>query len=239
MAETDRATRSRLTRGGILRAAIALADERGLDGLTMRALADGLGVEAMSIYHHLPNKDAILDGAIEEVFAEIAAETLASAPAVPNGAAVTPAPAWDAAVGARILAARRVLLRHPWVPWVLNARGAPGPNAARHVDGIVAAMHDGGLAYDLIHHALHALGSRVYGYVQELSDDGGELPAGALEQLAMVAPNLAAMLAEVVHDDPDSTLGWCDDQTEFEFGLDLLLDGLVRRAADPSLPPVE
>ncbi|MRG60303.1 TetR family transcriptional regulator [Agromyces sp. CFH 90414] len=218
------AKRTRLSGESVLRTAVALADRDGLDRLTMRALADELGVEAMSIYHHLPNKDAILDGAIEMVFAEI--EDEAGGFAVPPS---TDASSWVPALRERILAARRVLLRHPWAPWVMNARGAPGPTAARHVDGIVGIMRAGGLSFDLIHHALHAIGSRVYGYVQELSDDKEAPPPVAIAHLATYAPNLAAMLTEVVHDDPDSTLGWCDDQAEFEFGLDLLLEGLERR----------
>jgi AcrR family transcriptional regulator len=220
------ATRTRLSREIVLRTAIELADRSGLDALTMRALAEALGVEAMSIYYHLPNKDAILDGVVEEVFAEVEAEVGGfGVPEATDGAG------WAPALRERILGARRVLLRHPWAPWIMNARGASGPNAMRHVDGIVGIMRAGGMSYDLIHHALHAIGSRVYGYVQELSDDtGAPAPAPAeLEQLATFAPNLAGMLGEVAHDDPDSTLGWCDDQTEFEFGLDLLLEGLERR----------
>ena len=84
--------------------------------------------------------------------------------------------------------------------------------------------------YDQIHHALHALGSRALGFTQELFNPApGDAQSGAeLAALAEQVPNLVGMLAEVAHDDPDSTLGWCDDQTEFEFGLDLLLDGLDR-----------
>jgi AcrR family transcriptional regulator len=218
--------RTPLTRESVLQTAMRVADRGGLDALTMRALADELGVEAMSIYHHLPNKDAILDGAVEMVFTEIEREV--DGFAVPPG---TDATNWAPRLADRILGARRVLLRHPWAPWIMNVRGAPGPTAARHVDGIVGIMHGGGMSYDLIHHALHALGSRVYGYVQELSDDTDAPAPVDLEQLATFAPHLAGMFAEVVHDDPDSTLGWCDDQTEFEFGLDLLLEGLERRRA--------
>ena len=91
-------------------------------------------------------------------------------------------------------------------------------------------MRDGGFSYDLIHHALHALGSRALGFSQELSDPGGgtgdEQTAAALGSMTSQIPYLVAMVTEVAHDDPDSTLGWCDDQTEFEFGLDLILDGL-------------
>ncbi|WP_350347689.1 TetR/AcrR family transcriptional regulator C-terminal domain-containing protein [Agromyces sp. G08B096] len=221
------AARTPLSRERVLATAMRLADRDGIDALTMRALADELGVEAMSIYYHLPNKQAILDGLVESVFTEIEAE--AGGFAVPPG---TDASTWGRALRDRILAARRVLLRHAWAPNLMNARGTPGPTATRHVDGIVGIMRAGGLSHDLIHHGLHAFGSRIHGYVQELSDDrDAPAPAPAeLEQLAALAPNLAGMLAEVAHDDPGSTLGWCDDQTEFEFGLDLLLDGLERRA---------
>ena len=107
------------------------------------------------------------------------------------------------------------------------------PTMARYVDGIVAIMRVGGLSFDLIHHSLHALGSRMYGFAQELTiDDDDGAPSGEdLVRMREFVPNLAAMLEDVVHDDPDSTLGWCDDQTEFEFGLDILIDGIERRRA--------
>ncbi|MET0976821.1 MAG: TetR/AcrR family transcriptional regulator C-terminal domain-containing protein [Leifsonia sp.] len=220
------AERSPLNRDAVLQTALRLADRDGIEALTMRALAEDLGVEAMSIYYHLPNKDAILDGLVEAVYAEVEEEV--------GGFGVPPstdASTWPLALRGRILGARRVLLRHPWAPAVMNVRGAPGPNAIRHVDGIVGIMRAGGMSHDLIHHSLHATGSRLFGYVQELGDDSQAPPPAAVDALAAFAPNLAAMLAEVVHDDPDSTLGWCDDQTEFEFGLDLLIEGLERRRA--------
>ena len=114
----------------------------------------------------------------------------------------------------------------------MESRATFGPTMARYVDGIVGLMRAGGLSHDLIHHSLHALGSRMYGFVQELGpDDSSATPTdpAEVEAMAALAPNLAAMLAEVAHDDPDSTLGWCDDQTEFEFGLDILLEGIERR----------
>jgi hypothetical protein len=93
-------------------------------------------------------------------------------------------------------------------------------------------MRSGGFSYDLAHHALHALGSRALGFTQELfdpGDDGGAAETEAtelMEQMAESAPHLIGMMMEISHDDPESTLGWCDDQVEFEFGLDLILDGL-------------
>jgi AcrR family transcriptional regulator len=217
-------TREPLTKDRVLSTAVALADANGIEAVTMRRLAEELDVEAMSLYHHLPNKEAILDGVVDLVFAEIAVATSAALPAR------TPAE-WKAAVRRRILAARSVLLRHPWAPDVIESRSAASFAMALHMDGIVGALHAGGLSYDLIHHGLHALGSRAMGFVQELGDSDDTPNADELAQMAAAAPNLAAMLAEVVHDDPGATLGWCDDQTEFEFGLDLILDGLERKAA--------
>ena len=99
-------------------------------------------------------------------------------------------------------------------------------------DELVRLMREGGFSYDLTHHALHALGSRALGFSQELFDPGDSAASVdasvAPEELVSRFPHLAGMLMEVAHDDPDSTLGWCDDQTEFEFGLDLILDGLDR-----------
>jgi AcrR family transcriptional regulator len=222
------AQRSPLTRERVLRTAMDLADRDGLDGLTMRALADELGVEAMSLYYHLPNKSAILDGVVEVAFEEIEREVGGLDAATAGADRAT----WTVALRERILGARRVLLRHPWVPVVMESRATFGPTMARYVDGIVGLMRAGGLSHDLIHHSLHALGSRMYGFVQELGpDDSSSTPTdpAEVEAMAALAPNLAAMLAEVAHDDPDSTLGWCDDQTEFEFGLDILLEGIERR----------
>ena len=102
----------------------------------------------------------------------------------------------------------------------------------RYVDGLLGLMHAGGFSYDLAHHALHALGSRAFGFTQELfepSNEAAEEESTAMvESMAAQFPHVTAMLAEVAHDDPESTLGWCDDQFEFEFGLDLVLDGLDR-----------
>lgn len=222
------AQRPPLTRERVLRTAMDLADRDGLDALTMRGLADELGVEAMSLYYHLPNKSAILDGVVEVAFEEIEREVGGLDAATAGAGPET----WSAALRERILGARRVLLRHPWVPVVMESRATFGPTMARYVDGIVGLMRAGGLSHDLIHHSLHALGSRMYGFVQELGpDDNSSTPTdpAEVEAMAALAPNLAAMLAEVAHDDPDSTLGWCDDQTEFEFGLDILLEGIERR----------
>lgn len=222
--------RTPLSRARVLRAAVALADREGLDALTMRRLGQELGVEAMSLYHHLPNKGAILDGALEVVVDEIVE-------AVGHVDAAAAADDWRAAMRARILAAREVLLRHPWAPRVLEASTSMSPSVVGYFDGLLGILRAGGFSYDLAHHAMHVLGSRALGFTQELFEPDGpgtgdDETLAMLEQMADRFPHIVGMMSEITHDDVDTSLGWCDDQFEFEFSLDLILDGLERvRAA--------
>jgi AcrR family transcriptional regulator len=222
-AEPGSQPRLPLSRERVLRAAIKIADQSGIVSLTMRRLADELGAEAMSLYYYVTSKEELLDGIADTVVAEI--NDAVGAIDVPSAGA-----SWKTAVRQRILAAREVLLRHRWAPRVLETRTSTSMPVLLYYDGLLRLMRDGGFSYDLIHHALHALGSRALGFSQEMFDPSGgtgdEETAAALESMASQIPHLAAMFVEVAHDDPDSTLGWCDDQTEFEFGLDLILDGL-------------
>ncbi len=212
------AHREPLTADRVLSAALAVADADGISAVTMRRVAEELGVEAMSLYHHTANKEALLDGLADRVFDEVLSATEQSSP---------PAESWKSHLRSRVLIARTVMLRHPWAPALIETRTRVSLAQIRYVDASVAIMHAGGLSYDLIHHGLHALGSRAYGFVQELGDSASS--PSDLTPMATVIPNLLSMLAEVSHDDgPANTMGWCDDQTEFEFGLDLLLDGLER-----------
>ena len=213
-----------LTRERVLQAAVALADERGIEALTMRNLGQELGVEAMSLYNHVANKEAILDGAIELVVGEIL-EGLADETLSEPGE-------WKAVMRRRILAAREVMLRHRWAPKVLESRNEMSAAVLRYYDGLLGLMFAGGFSADLAHHAMHAFGSRALGFTQELYEEADDVPAETVSamatQMAGEYPNLAEMLTVVTHD-ADTTLGWCDDQFEFEFGLDLLLDGLERQ----------
>jgi AcrR family transcriptional regulator len=215
-----------LSRDRVLRAAVRLADEGGIESLTMRRLADDLGAEAMSLYYHVAKKEDILDGLADVIASEVnEAVTQIAPPAEPD--------AWKAVMRRRILAAREVFLRHRWAPAVFEGRTGMSPEVLRYFDGVLGLMRAGGFSYDQAHHALHALGSRALGFTQEMFTPSEGPPqadeaAAALEGLAGQFPHLAGMLADIVHDDPDSTLGWCDDQSEFEFGLDLILDGLDR-----------
>jgi AcrR family transcriptional regulator len=179
----------------------------------------------MSLYYHVANKEEVLDGVVETIATEIN-EAVARLDAPSKGAA------WKKAARLRILTAREILLRHPWAPRVFENRANPNLAVLRYYDGLLGIMRDGGFSNDLAHHAMHALGSRALGFSQELfspNDAGAGAQSDAMmEAMAAQLPNLTGMLAEVAHDDPDTTLGWCDDQSEFEFGLDLLLDGLDR-----------
>jgi AcrR family transcriptional regulator len=217
-----------LSRERVLRAAIRIADGGGVEALTMRRLAEEVGAEAMSLYYHVAKKDDVLDGIVDLIVEEI--NEAVDASGLPARGT-----AWKRAVRARILTARQVLLRHKWAPRVFERRTNTSIAVLRYHNGLVGLLREGGFSYDLIHHSLHALGSRALGFSQELFDPSDQ-PAGADSDAAMAAmaaelPYLAGMMAEVAHDDPDTTLGWCDDQTEFEFGLDLILDGLERLRA--------
>jgi len=214
-----------LTPRRVFQAAIALADGRGIGALTMRNLAAALDVEAMSLYHHVANKEAMLDGVVDEVVQEIEREL--------GGFDTDATPAtWQSTLRDRILTARRVMLRHRWAPAVIETRKAATPTTLRYMDSLLGIMFSGGFTPDLGHHAMHALGSRALGFSHELfqpDDSGDDESTDLMRELAPRLPNIVTMMTEVAHDDPDSTIGWCDDETEFEFGLDLLLDGLADR----------
>lgn len=217
--------RTPLNRDRVLRAAVEVADGGGIESLTMRNLAQHLGVEAMSLYYHVANKEALLDGVVEVIVTEIRE-------AVASDEGPDPEDDWKAALRSRILTARTVLLRHRWAPEVIEKRSTMSPAIVLYYEGVLEIFHKGGFSYDLAHHALHALGSRALGFTQELFQPDGtadeQVGDEMLAEMANELPYLVGMLSEIAHDDPGSTLGWCDDQTEFEFGLDLMLDGLER-----------
>lgn len=224
-------SREPLSKERVLSAATALADADGLSAVTMRRLASELGVEAMSLYHHVPSKDALLDGLVDSIVAEIDVAVGRKTPADED---------WRAALRARCLSAREVMLRHPWAPGLIGSRSTIPPSVYLYYEAVLATLIGGGFSYHLGHRALHALGSMVLGFVQELFSPaaaGGSTDMDAAEadfaQLAEALPHLAAMVAAELHDHGDDPLGWCDSQAEFEFTLDLLLDGLERARQQP------
>jgi len=227
------APRIPLSRERVLRAAVKVADGGGVESLTMRRLADELGAEAMSLYYHVANKEDVLDGMVDVVAREINDVVDRVEPPATG-------PEWKTAVRQRIVSARQVLLRHPWAPALLETRASASRAILRYYDGLVGLLRNGGFSYDLVHHALHVLGSRALGFSQELFEPGdtphGDEAAAAMENMAGQFPHLVGMMMEIAHDDPGSTLGWCDDQTEFEFALDLILDGLDRTRQTTASP---
>ncbi|WP_203711074.1 TetR/AcrR family transcriptional regulator [Asanoa siamensis] len=223
----DKTIREPLSRERVLAAAVALADAEGVKALTMRRLATDLGVEAMSLYFYVPSKEALLDGVLGTVFAELAA----AAPEPAEGE-------WRTRLRRRFLAARAVMLRHPWAPGLLTTRGTIPPDVFAYFDWIVGTLLDAGFSHHLAHRAIHAFGSLPFGFAQEVFSPaaaGGSLDPDTAEAdlaaLAEALPHITAMVAHEMHGAGDPTLGWCDSQVEFEFTLDLLLDGLDRLRA--------
>jgi AcrR family transcriptional regulator len=216
-----KATRTRLNRDRVLTAAVALADTQGLDALSMRNLADHLDVVPMALYKHVANKDELLDGVVDVIIREF-------------DAADEGLP-WKAAVRARILSARRVLLRHPWARPAIESRTNRTPVVLGYMDAIAGAFIGGGLSADLTHHVMHVLGNRIWGFSPELFNEPGATTDESIDleaQQAMVRdmaeqfPNIVQIVMAATEGDP-SRAG-CDEQFEFEFALDLLLDGFER-----------
>jgi len=202
----------------VLRAAVALADEAGIDSLSMRKLAQELGVVPMALYKHVANKEQLLDGMVDVVVGGIDPPVHGTD--------------WKSAVRQRILSARQALLRHPWASRVIESRAVPTPVVLEYMDSIIGMFRAGGFSVDLTHHVMHAMGSRVLGFTQELFDDSQSvdpaLQAAMFSELAGRYPYVAEIAMAAAHAG-DSVVGQgCDDQFEFEFALDLLLDGFER-----------
>jgi len=212
--------RPTLTRRQVLEGAIELADREGIDAVSMRRLGQELGIEAMSLYTHIRGKEDLLDGMVDVVVAEIPVDTAG--------------PDWRTTLRRQILDARVVMLRHRWAARIIQTRSAPGLATLGYMEAATGIIGDGGFSVDLTHHAMHVFGSRILGFNQDLYDDSGtpdEAAAAFAAQLASTYPNIAAIAGAASH---EGGLGGCDDDYEFEFGLDLILDGLERRrAGDP------
>jgi AcrR family transcriptional regulator len=214
--------RAPLTRDRVVEAAVDLADRDGIEAVSMRRLGQELGIEAMSLYTHVRSKDDLLDAMVDRVVGEVP----------------MPAPGgdWQPTLRAMILAARGALVRHRWAPAILESRTDPGAATLRYVDALIGILREGGFSLDVTHHALHVLGSRMFGFSQDLFDDSPELTPEAARalasQVAATLPNVAAIALAASH---DGGLGPCDDDVEFAFALDLILDGLARqRGQEPT-----
>ena len=206
--------RPALSRERVLRTAVAVADASGIAGLTIRSLAEELGVKPMSVYHHVANKDEILDGIVDLVFNEI---ELPSA----DGD-------WRSEMRRRAHSARQVLRRHPWAIGLLESRTTPGPATLRHHDAVIGALRAGGFSVELTAHAYALLDSYIYGFaLQEASlpFKGPETVPGVAEPMMRQFPpgeypHLVEMATEFVLQ-PGYDFG-----NEFDFGLNMILDAL-------------
>jgi AcrR family transcriptional regulator len=205
-----------LSRERVLRGAVALADAGGVSSLTMRSLAQHLGVKPMALYYHVANKSAIIDGIVDLVFSEI------ELPSSDDD--------WRTGMERRARSARQVLRRHPWAIDLLQSRTAPGPATLRHHDAIIGGLRRAGFSVAMTAHAYALLDSYIYGFA--LSE--ASLPINGPESVAEVAgsmmqeydteayPHLLEFSMEHILR-PDYDFG-----SEFEFGLDVILDGLSR-----------
>lgn len=206
-----------LSRERVLDAAMALADEIGLEAFTIRKLANSLDVGPMTIYHHIPSKEAIIDGMVDRVFEQI------DLPQIGDD--------WRVGIRARCVSARSVLRKHPWAPPVMESRRNPGHETLQHHDAVLACLRAGGLSLQLTAHAYAVLDSYVYGFaLEEAHLPGGgegeivELAQEMLESMALHYPALAEFSRDHV-----SQPGYSFGQS-FEFGLDLIIDGIWRAA---------
>ena len=219
MAESDSATgpRAPLSRERVLQAAFALAERNGIEALTMRKLADELGVGAMTLYYHVPNKDELLDGMVDIVFGEI--ELTATDVD------------WRTAMRRRALSTREVLNRHRWAVGLMESRTTPGPASLRLHDAVLGCLREAGFSIELTIHAYSVLDAYVYGFAlqeKNLPFDDAEGAAAVAEErrmgtLAEEFPYLAEVVAGHV-----AEVGY-DFAAAFEWGLDLILDALEAR----------
>lgn len=214
--QRPREPRTSLSRERVLRAAINLADREGIDSLSMRKLGQEVGVEAMSLYNHVRNKDDILNGMVDVVFSEIDLPS--------NGAD------WSTAMRQRAISARQALLRHPWAIGLMESRIQPGSATLRHHDSVLRNLRNAGFSIVMAAHAYSVLDSYIYGFtLNELT-----LPFNTSEQVAEVAAN-------ILRDNPANEFPYLAEMAiehamkpgydygdEFEFGLNLILDGLKR-----------
>jgi AcrR family transcriptional regulator len=213
----DNKKRIPLNRERVLQGAIAIADTAGIGALTIRSLAQELGVKPMAIYYHVANKDEILDGIVDLVFAEIE---------LPEAGGE-----WRSELVRRANSARRVLSRHHWAIGLMESRKSPGPATLRHHDAVLGTLRRAGFSVEMTAHAYALLDSYVYGFaLQEAAlpftgpDTAAEVAEPMMQQFPADAyPHLVELTTEYV------LLPGYDFGDEFEFGLDVILDALTSR----------
>lgn len=219
MAERPKAQRrAPLNRDSVLRAAVALADKEGVEALSMRKLANELGVVPMALYKHVADKEDLLVGMVDVVIATYDPPETGSD--------------WKGAIRSRILSARRALLKHPWARQVIESQRRRTPAVLAYMDSLAGMFMAGGFSADLTHYAMHALGYRIWGFSPEAFEDPNAFPIpddpseqeAMLRQVSEVYPHIVAIALDASGGDISATGRSCDEQYEFEFALDLLLN---------------
>jgi len=207
--------RAPLTRGRVLEAAMALADQSGLESLTMRRLGEELGVGPMALYRHVANKDDLVDAMVDVVFGEIGVPSLGVD--------------WRTAMRDRAIAVHDALLRHRWATGMMESRRNPGPASLQHHDAVIGSLRAAGFDIATAAHAYSLLDSYLYGFAATqmnlpfTPDDVGEKAESMLQPFAAGAyPHLTEMLTDHI-----MRPGY-DYADEFEYGLDVILEGLER-----------
>lgn len=210
-----------LNREALVRAAIGFADSDGLAAVSMRSLADRLGVVPMALYKHVRNKDELVGLMVDAVIAGI------DVPA-PTGT-------WKADARALLQAARTTQHQHPWAWSAIESRGAPSPAALDHMEAMISRLRQG-LSAPLTHQVMHALGSRLWGFSQEVFSSpppqDPEVAAAAAATLAARWPFVLESAMSATHGTDGIVGPGCDDEAEFFFAVDLILDGAERLAAE-------
>ena len=211
-----------LSRERVLQAGIQLADQEGSDALSMRKLAQQLGVKAMSLYNHVANKDDLIDGMVDIVASEIA---------VPNVEVD-----WKTAMRKRALSAHQVLLRHPWATMAIVSRANVGPAMLRYVDATLGCLVKAGFSFEMADHIWNAIDSHIYGFtLQKLNFpfEEADYVDAAKQYVSMLPVKKYPYLNQLTHHVMDGRYNGIHD---FEFGLDLLLDSLERLSTISSEP---
>jgi AcrR family transcriptional regulator len=210
--DSDTAPQVPLSRERVLRAAIRMADESGIESLSMRKLAQELGVQAMSLYNHVANKDDILDGIVDIVAGEIE---------VPDRGID-----WKIAMRRRATSAHEVLVRHPWATLTIMSRVNVGPAMLRYVDATLGCLHEAGFSLEMADRVWNAIDSHIYGFtLQELNFpfEATEYSEAAKTGLSLIPADKYPYMNRLTHYVID---GRYDGIHDFEFGLELLLNGL-------------
>jgi AcrR family transcriptional regulator len=208
--------RTPLSRPLVLKAAVALADQDGLEGFSMRRLAQELGVVPMALYKHVANKDELLDGMVEIVFSEI------ECPSIDED--------WHLAMRGRAISAREALKRHSWAIGLMETRN-PGCANLRNHNAVMGCLREAGFPFETAIHAYSAQDAYIYGFALQEKTLGFQTPSDAGEAAQRRAHAIGALhdypyLAEIATRLPESGF---DNDVEFAWGLDLILDGLERR----------